>query len=678
MYRVEEDNSIHVTRGDIVVLSLSADKNGTPYTFQVGEVLRIKVYGKKDAESVVLQKDFPITETAQTVTLFLGEEDTKIGEVISKPRDYWYEVELNPFDNPQTIIGYNEDGPALFRIYPEGADIPEQEVDPEVIKVIDTELDMNSTRPVQNQVIARAFANLQAGYQATHDAVANLHVTPQMFGAIGDGVADDTSALQMAIDAINEQYIADSGATKTGMYSVLRLPAGVYVVKRQINLREIHTIDFTGAVIVSECEDFAFKSSAYKARYIGGVFIGKKIFTFNNKNNDQGNIIVEKAEFKDCDVAIDVTCQSSQFIVQECTFDSCMHPVVQNACDGMTIEKNWATCPTPQDNDSNFKFLGGKTTFKNNLLVPILGEYDGTETAWIEYNQNILICTDNRFGGENSGRTPINLKSKFSRDNLVVLRFEHNLVSNHRDEQSCIRLFTLPNTLIVKNNYYGVLLHYVLSVTSVETEAFNADLAEAYALYNSADTEENPFGYPKFRRFQYEVDNNFMQGRTSTDNAMESQRENEYWFLLKNYSKIGDLNKEKCVFAPGTTYQTQQIENSGTETVAYFKLPIFVSSGLEVEVSFNSNYKGSNYSIKKSYKVFPTKYYDSAIVTKFAVVDMNKDAYPDSINSTVSIGLYNDSGEYYGADANGVTGRLVVKITGIAVKCDRITCKPMF
>lgn len=218
MYQVNEDNSIYVTRGDIVIVSVSAVNkiDGMPYTFEEGEVLRIKVYGKKNAENVVLQKDFPITKTTQTETIFLSEEDTKIGEVISKPKDYWYEVELNPETMPQTIIGYGEDGPVLFRLFPEGADIPAYVPDPEDIKIIDDELDVTSDRPVRNYAVARAFLNLQGGFQDVYKAVADLHVTPQMFGAIGDGVADDTEALQKALNTKSKLLI------QNGVYKVTK------------------------------------------------------------------------------------------------------------------------------------------------------------------------------------------------------------------------------------------------------------------------------------------------------------------------------------------------------------------------------------------------------------------------------------------------------------------------
>lgn len=203
MFVINDDMSIYVTRGDIVFFTVRAYEDGKPYSFQVGDIVRMKVYGKKDAENVVMQKDFPVMEITQEVGIHLDKKDTKIGGVISKPVDYWYEVELNPYDNPQTIVGYDEDGPKLFRLLPEGKDVDwnEPDISEEDIPVVDEELDMTSLRPVQNQAIARKLANLEDWYERTHDAVAKLHVTPQMFGAIADGVSDDTEAIQAALDS---------------------------------------------------------------------------------------------------------------------------------------------------------------------------------------------------------------------------------------------------------------------------------------------------------------------------------------------------------------------------------------------------------------------------------------------------------------------------------------------
>lgn len=123
MFVVNDDKSIFATRGDVVFFSVSADDNGTPFVFKSGDVVRIKVFGKNDVETVVLQKDFGVSDDATSVEIFLSGKDTKIGETISKPKDYWYEIEVNPDNYPQTIIGYDEDGAKLFRLFPEGGDV---------------------------------------------------------------------------------------------------------------------------------------------------------------------------------------------------------------------------------------------------------------------------------------------------------------------------------------------------------------------------------------------------------------------------------------------------------------------------------------------------------------------------------------------------------------------------
>lgn len=199
MFLINDDNSIYATRGDIVFFKVTAEDDGKGYTFKAGDVVRIKVYGKKDAENVLMQKDFPVVEPTGEVEVFLSEEDTKFGDVISKPTDYWYEVELNPGDFPQTIIGYDEDGAKLFKLFPEGDDVPPYVPKEEDIPVVDDSLDMASTRPVQNRAIARELAEIKAGYDAVWEAVAEKFVTPEMFGAVGDGVADDTAAFANAL-----------------------------------------------------------------------------------------------------------------------------------------------------------------------------------------------------------------------------------------------------------------------------------------------------------------------------------------------------------------------------------------------------------------------------------------------------------------------------------------------
>lgn len=233
MFYVNEDNSIYVNRGDILFFSVQAflgeGESKTPFVFKAGDVLTMKVYGKKDCTNVVLSKDFSVKEDATVFNLFLTGEETKFEEVISKHKDYWYEVVLNDKTNPQTIIGYFEDGPVLFRLFPEGADIPEPEIKPEDIPVVDTELDMTSNRPVENRVIARAFENLREGYEAVFDAVSAVNVTPQMFGAIGDGEADDTEALKDALSSGKSVY----------------LPRGEYITNEPLYVN-VNTASLTG------------------------------------------------------------------------------------------------------------------------------------------------------------------------------------------------------------------------------------------------------------------------------------------------------------------------------------------------------------------------------------------------------------------------------------------------
>ena len=127
MFRINQTTKqINLTRGDIACIRVSAlNEDGSNYTFKVGDVVRFNVCERKKCSSVVLQKDTVVSEEGTTVDINLTSEDTKIGNIINKDTDYWYEVELNPDTDPQTIIGYeiNKDTgkvwEKIFKLLPE-------------------------------------------------------------------------------------------------------------------------------------------------------------------------------------------------------------------------------------------------------------------------------------------------------------------------------------------------------------------------------------------------------------------------------------------------------------------------------------------------------------------------------------------------------------------------------
>lgn len=123
MFKVKEDSSIHINRGNVGILEVQVENDdGSSYTFQQGDVIRLGIYKKGDYNTIILEKEIPVEDATLTVEIPLTKEDTTIGSIINKPVDYWYEIELNPDTEPQTIIGHDEKGAKIFKLYPEGVE----------------------------------------------------------------------------------------------------------------------------------------------------------------------------------------------------------------------------------------------------------------------------------------------------------------------------------------------------------------------------------------------------------------------------------------------------------------------------------------------------------------------------------------------------------------------------
>jgi hypothetical protein len=123
MFKINSDQSIYITRGDVANIEVGAKiSKSKSYIFRPGDVLEMEVFEKCKCSSIVLRKVVQVLEESPTVDIYLNKNDTRIGEMINKPKDYWYEIVLNPETEPQTIVGYDEDGPKLFRLFPEGSE----------------------------------------------------------------------------------------------------------------------------------------------------------------------------------------------------------------------------------------------------------------------------------------------------------------------------------------------------------------------------------------------------------------------------------------------------------------------------------------------------------------------------------------------------------------------------
>ena len=123
MFKIK-GTTFYITRGDMACFDVNKkDENNNPVTFKPGDVVRFRVFVKNRYDKSVLVANVTVQEETENVTFVLTSDQTRIGEVIHKEVEYWYEIECNPdTPNTETIIGTDDNGVKVFKLYPEGVD----------------------------------------------------------------------------------------------------------------------------------------------------------------------------------------------------------------------------------------------------------------------------------------------------------------------------------------------------------------------------------------------------------------------------------------------------------------------------------------------------------------------------------------------------------------------------
>lgn len=104
-------------KGHIVIRK--KDKKGNIEPFEKGDKVTFSVKNNFGEENPILRKIIDVEEEKDCVTIDLSSSDTLIGDLISDYVDYEYDIAIND-DN--TILGHDESGAKIFRLFPSGSD----------------------------------------------------------------------------------------------------------------------------------------------------------------------------------------------------------------------------------------------------------------------------------------------------------------------------------------------------------------------------------------------------------------------------------------------------------------------------------------------------------------------------------------------------------------------------
>ena len=122
MFKVDSSGktTIKCTRGDKgnILITKKKKSDGSVEPFYKDDIVIFIIKNNFGDSEAVLRKEIKVEEDCNTVKISLSKEDTTIGDLIASPVKYQYEISIN---DDFTILGYDETGPKIFQLYPEGS-----------------------------------------------------------------------------------------------------------------------------------------------------------------------------------------------------------------------------------------------------------------------------------------------------------------------------------------------------------------------------------------------------------------------------------------------------------------------------------------------------------------------------------------------------------------------------
>lgn len=254
--------------------------------------------------------------------------------------------------------------------------------------------------------------------KVTHSMIEGSVIDVLDYGAVGDGVADDTNAIIAAITAANAAKQSGSGGIfggsgiAAGTAPTVYFPSGIYKITSSLSADTVNSLaylNFVGeqSILVLSAAVVCFGGVGYMTNFKNLQFRGGAVaISIKTGNSDTSLINITGCDFNDqttASIRTDTASNSTLLTISNCKYNNYQNTgyfLYAPTGDRIDVTQTWVTTYAPVA----FYIDVGQLSMYEMVGVPngLLAQTGG---RWVDFmgTAQSLICYNCRFGGEGGG-----------------------------------------------------------------------------------------------------------------------------------------------------------------------------------------------------------------------------------------------------------------------------------
>ena len=288
-------------------------------------------------------------------------------------------------------------------------------------------------------------------------------IKPEIFGAVGDGEENDTSAFEKMFE-----YVLSYQSPDDVGYTYVTAPSMVLTKKYYID--NIDIPDNLECFTIDGVKEGYITNGGFNFNNTNGWQTTIKNITFNScdnpikfayRNKEYGKIIIDNCVFTNCTgVCLEIRRRSHQVYITKNKFAANEKTCLYEDVDWFNFKENWVENTTIWDNNhydiEQVSTNEGQAFIENNLFIPGNAENNESDLYWLKITKNANII-GNRFSDENNTiyMAYIDYVGFNSYTSSSILYPIINIVNNpYIGGKASIMLNKFCGVLNIKNNSY--------------------------------------------------------------------------------------------------------------------------------------------------------------------------------------------------------------------------------